>query len=198
MSPVVETDELESRIEALVGTLIFERLDVDWRNPGVSVSRLSDSAVRANIYLESTDFGGPDIDLQLDVQVSFVQSGSNWELSFEPTNFHASVDFAWWEEALAYLIDPVCVPVTAINGAAIEPCMTQLEKYIAKEIKKGFDIPSKRIPVVLPANCVTPQVSVLSDGALFFSCAQARTTTTGTLTTTTTTTATTATTGTTA
>lgn len=177
MSPVVETDELESRLAALVGTLIFERLDVDWRSPGVTVSRLSNNAVRGNIYLESTSFGGPDIDLQLDVQVSFVQSGGAWELAFEPVNFRASVDFAWWEEALAALIDPICVPVTAINGAAIEPCMTQLEKYIAKEIKKGFDIPSKRIPVVLPANCVTPEVTVQSDGALFFSCAQARTTT---------------------
>ena len=40
-----------------------------------------------------------------------------------------------------WLVDPVCVPVTAIGAAAIEPCMTQLEKYIAREIKKGFDIP---------------------------------------------------------
>ena len=37
MSPLVETDELESRLEAVIGTLIFERLDVDWRNPGVVV-----------------------------------------------------------------------------------------------------------------------------------------------------------------
>ena len=112
------------------------------------------------------------------MQVSFVQSGGNWELSFEPVNFHASVDFPWWEDVLVAILDPVCVPVTAINGAAFEDCMSQLEKYIAKEIKKGFDIPSKRIPVVLPDKCVTPEVTVLSDGALFFSCAQARTTTT--------------------
>ena len=178
MSPLVETDELESRLQAVVGTLIFERLDVDWRSPGVTVSRLADNAVRANIYLENTDFGGPNIDLQLDVQVSFTQNGGNWELSFEPANFHASVDFPWWEDVLVAIVDPVCVPATAIAGAAFEDCMSQLEKYIAKEIKKGFDIPSKRIPVVLPANCVTPEVTVLSDGALFFSCAQARTTTT--------------------
>jgi hypothetical protein len=136
MSPLVEADELESRLQAVVGTLIFERLDVDWRNPGVAVSRLTDNAVRA------------------------------------------SVDFPWWEDVLVVIIDPVCVPATAIAGAAFEDCMSQLEKYIAKEIKKGFDIPSKRIPVVLPDKCVTPQVTVLSDGALFFSCAQARTTTT--------------------
>jgi hypothetical protein len=29
MSPLVETDELESRMAAVIGTLIFERLDVD-------------------------------------------------------------------------------------------------------------------------------------------------------------------------
>ena len=29
MSPLVETDELESRLEAVIGTLIFERLDVE-------------------------------------------------------------------------------------------------------------------------------------------------------------------------
>ncbi len=176
MSPLVETDELESRLEAVIGTLIFERLDVDWRNPGVVVSRLTDNTIRAKVYLENTDFGGPDIDLQLDVQVAFTQNGTAWDLSFEPVNFQASVDFAWWEEALVALIDPVCVPVTAIAGAAFEDCMSQLEKHIAREIKKGFDIPSKRIPVVLPANCVTPEVTVQSDGALFFSCAQARTT----------------------
>jgi hypothetical protein len=178
MSPLVETDELESRLQAVVDTLIFERLDVDWRNPGVTVSRLTDNTIRANVYLENTDFGGPNIDLRLDVQVSFIQSGGNWELSFEPANFHASVDFPWWEDVLVAIIDPVCVPATAIAGAAFEDCMSQLEKYIAKEIKKGFDIPSKRIAVVLPDKCVTPQVTVLSDAALFFSCAQARTTTT--------------------
>jgi hypothetical protein len=177
MSPLVETDELESRLTAVIGTLILERLDVDWRSSGVAVSRLTDNTIRANVYLENTDFGGPDIDLQLDVQVAFTQSGGAWQLGFEPVNFQASVDFAWWEEALVALIDPVCVPATAIAGGPFEECMSQLEKYIAQEIKKGFDIPSKRIPVVLPANCVTPAVTVLSDGALYFSCAQARTTT---------------------
>jgi hypothetical protein len=181
MSPLVETDELESRLTAVIGTLILERLDVDWRNPGVAVSRLTDNTIRANVYLENTDFGGPDIDLQLDVQVAFTQSGGAWQLGFEPVNFHASVDFPWWEEALVALIDPVCVPATAIAGGPFEECMSQLEKYIAREIKKGFDIPSKRIPVVLPANCVTPAVTVLSDGALYFSCAQARTTTKATI-----------------
>ena len=177
MSPLVETDELESRLQAVIGTLIFERLDVDWRNPGVTVSRLTDNTIRANVYLENTDFGGPDIDLQLDVQVAFTQSGGAWQLGFEPVNFQASVDFPWWEDVLVAIVDPVCVPATAIAGAAFEECMSQLETYIAQEIKKGFDIPSKRIPVVLPATCVTPVVTVLSDGALYFSCAQARTTT---------------------
>ena len=119
MSPLVETDELESRLEAVIGTLIFERLDVDWRNPGVVVSRLTDNTIRANVYLENTDFGGPDIDLQLDVQVAFTQNGAAWDLSFEPVNFQASVDFPWWEEALVALIDPVCVPAAAIAGAAL-------------------------------------------------------------------------------
>jgi len=177
MSPLVETDELESRLQAVIGTLIFERLDVDWRNPGVTVSRLTDNTIRANVYLENTDFGGPDIDLQLDVQVAFTQNGGAWQLGFEPVNFQASVDFPWWEDVLVAIVDPVCVPATAIAGAAFEECMSQLETYIAQEIKKGFDIPSKRIPVVLPATCVTPVVTVLSDGALYFSCAQARTTT---------------------
>ena len=127
MSPMVETDELESRLEAVIGTLIFERLDVDWRNPGVVVARLTDNTIRAKVYLENTDFGGPDIDLQLDVQVAFTQNGTAWDLSFEPVNFQASVDFAWWEEALVALIDPVCVPVAAIAGAAFEDCLSQLE-----------------------------------------------------------------------
>jgi hypothetical protein len=51
------------------------------------------------------------------------------------------------EDVLVAIIDAVCVPATAIAGAAFEDCMSQLEKYIAREIKKGFDIPSKRIPV---------------------------------------------------
>jgi hypothetical protein len=111
-----------------------------------------------------------DLEAGSDVTYDLIQDGM-------PVNFQASVDFAWWEEALVALIDPVCVPATAIAGGPFEECMSQLEKYIAREIKKGFDIPSKRIPVVLPANCVTPAVTVLSDGALYFSCAQARTTT---------------------
>jgi hypothetical protein len=178
MSPVVETAELESRLEAIVGTMIFERLDVDWRSPGVVVSRLADNAVRANIYLENTGFAGPTIDLVFDVQVAFDQSGNAWQLSFVPVNFRASVDFPWWAETVVAILDPVCVPVAAIAGAAFEECMSQLEQHIASQIKKGFDLPTKRIPVSLPANCVTPAVNVLSDGALFFSCAATRTTTT--------------------
>jgi hypothetical protein len=187
MSPVVETEELESRLEAIVGTLIFERLDVDWRSPGVVVSRLSDSAIRANIYLDSTGFGGPSIDLVFDVEVAFNLSGNAWELSFVPVNFRSSVDFPWWAEALASIIEPLCAPAVAISGETFQTCMTHLEEHIAKQIKKGFELPSKRIPVSLPANCMTPDVTVLSDGALSFSCAAMRTTTTtkGTIVTTT-------------
>jgi hypothetical protein len=175
MSPLVETEELASRLETIVGTLIFERLDVDWRAP-VAVSRLSDNAVRANIYLEATGFAGPNIDLEFDVQVAFNQSGNAWELSFVPVNFRASVDFAWWAEGLVLILDPVCVPVAAIAGAEFAECMGQLEDHIATQIKKGFDLPTKRIPVSLPANCMTPAVTVLADGALYFECAAMRTT----------------------
>lgn len=176
MSPVVEAEELESRLEAIVGTLIFERLDVDWRSPGVVVSRLGDNTVRANIYLENTGFAGPSIDLVFDIEVGFKQSGNAWELSFQPVDFRASTDFPWWAEALVGILDPVCVPIAAIAGADFAECMGQLEGYIARQIQKGFELPSKRIPVSLPANCMTPAVTVLSDGALSFSCAAMRTT----------------------
>ena len=113
--------------------------------------------------------------------MAFNQTGNAWALGFEPVNFHASVDFAWWADVLVAIIDPVCVPVTVIAGAAFDDCMSQLETYIAREIQKGFDLPSKRIPVSLPANCMTPAVTVLQDGALFFSCAAMRTTTKATI-----------------
>jgi len=182
MSPRVLPTELVSRLEAIIGTMTFERTDVAWRDPGdgpgVEISHVADDTVRADIHLVSTGFASPDIHLQLDTRVSFQSSGNVWELVFEPVQFHADVDFPWWADVIVAITDPICTPTAAIAGAAFDDCMSLLEQYIAQQIEAGFSAPSQRVKVSLPANCITPAVSVAGDGSLWFSCAQTRTTTT--------------------
>jgi len=117
---------------------------------------------------------GPDIHLQLDMKVSFQSSGggSVWELVFAPSNFSANVDFPWWSEVLVALIDPICSPAVAIGGGPLADCMSLLEDYIARQIEKSFTAPSQRVKVSLPSNCLVPAVEVDPQGALWFSCAQ--------------------------
>jgi hypothetical protein len=183
-SLVVPNDELVSRLTAIIGTLIFERTDVEWRDagdgPGVEVSRLADDTLRSDIHLVGDGFGSPDIHLTLDTQISFQSVAGGWELVFAPAGFNASVDFPWWADTIAAIIDPVCVPTAVIAGSQFDDCMSLLEDYIAKQIENGFTAPSQRVKVALPPTCATPGVRVTTDNQLAFFCAATRTTTVGT------------------
>jgi hypothetical protein len=134
----------------------------------------TDDTLRSDIHLVGDGFGSPDIHLTLDTQVSFQTVGGGWELVFAPAGFNASVDFPWWADTIAAIIDPVCVPTAVIAGSQFDDCMSLLEDY-------GFTAPSQRVKVALPPTCATPGVRVTADNQLSFFCAATRTTTLGTV-----------------
>lgn len=178
---VVTPDELKSRIESLVGTMLFERRDVAWREPGsgdysTRVSKKDVSTVHVWLPFEglADDFPNPDLNVSFDVKLSFQPSGDQWNLHLDVENASVSADFDWWAELLGALLDPICAPAVAIAEGR-DPfldCMSHLEDHIAAQIKSGFTVESQRIKVSLPANCVRPDLYVNADGGVTFTCAE--------------------------
>ena len=177
---IVLKDELASRIESLVGSMLFQRTDVAWRGVdsgyGVQVSKKLgfDNVVHVKLPLEGLvdNFPNPDIDIQFDVELKFVPNGAKWDLHLDVVNLTGSADFAWWAEVLGALLDPICAPVIAISEGR-DPfldCMTHLEDYIADSIRTGFSPQSQRITVAVPETCGKPTVGVDSNANVRFGC----------------------------
>jgi hypothetical protein len=189
----VPTNEIASRLGAIVGSMLWERTEVHWRDPGpfninvggqtipwspgpaVEVSRKTDDTIHVKMHMVGSDWPNPDITLSLDINVAFVPAGTGWALAFTSTDFKADVDFPWFVDLL---VNGVCYTVLTPVGGALADCMGAIEDYIAEQIENSFEAPTQRVPVALdPSVCAVPAVTVAADGALVFSCAQARTTT---------------------
>jgi hypothetical protein len=190
----VPREEIVSRLEVLVGSMLWQRTEVHWRDPGpflipgptgqlmpwspgpaVEVSRKSSDTLHADLHFVASDWPHPDVHIGLDITVSFQTSGSGLALVFETSDFKADVDFPFWVDLL---VNTVCNAVTLPLGNEYVDCIGLISDYIAEQIEKSFAAPSQRVPVALdPRFCVVPAVMVDVDGALVFSCAQARTTT---------------------
>jgi hypothetical protein len=177
-SVVVPPAEIESRIESTIGSLLWESTDVKWgeiSGRAVEVSRQADRAIHVDLDLEgiADNFPNPEVDVDFDVEVGFVQTGGGWELRLDPTNLNVNVDFSWWAEELSGLLDPICAPAVAIAEGRdpLLDCISELEDYIEGEVEAGFSPQSQRVKVSLPAGCNIPDVFVSSDGSLRFSCA---------------------------
>jgi hypothetical protein len=189
---VVPTDEIAARLGAIVGSMLWERTEVHWRDPGpftipnsngqqwspgpaVEVSRKTEDTIHVDLHMVGNDWPNPDITLSLDLLVAFVPANGGWELAFTSSGFKADVDFPWFVDLL---VNGVCSVVLTPVGGALADCMGAIESYIAEQIEDAFEAPTQRVPIALdPSVCAVPAVRVATDGALVFSCAQARTTT---------------------
>lgn len=168
-SLTVPQEEIEERLEGIMGNLIWNNDDVKWGHiygEAVSVtahSNLSDHLV-VDYDLEGVGFGpNPEVDIDLHLQVQFVNNAGTWQLSFASTYFAANVDFDWWAEAIIALGTIVCGPVTGHD------CVSLLEGHIEDRIEESFAGFAEAFDVET-GPCPTPAVQVSSNGDLEFFC----------------------------
>ena len=165
----VGQEELEERLEGIMGNLIWNNDDVKWGkiyDEAVSVSAhstLSDHLV-VDYDLEGVGWGpNPEVDIDLHLQVQFVDNGGVWQLSIASTYFAANVDFDWWAEVLISLGTIVCGPATGHD------CLSLLEDHIENKIEESFGGFAQAFDVAT-GPCPTPAVQVSSAGDLEFFC----------------------------
>jgi len=183
-------DEMESRLESIIGTLFWNRNDVAWdsdQTHAVTVTGVDDDIETVHVHLdfESLNEGpNPEVDIDFDVSLSFEPTASPnvWTLVFDTHNLRADVDFAWWTEVLSSLVYPVCnFPVAAATGTdPFLDCISHLEQYIEEKIESSFNGRSDRMPVTLPPGCTKPFVNVAGDDSIRFTCDGSASLTSGT------------------
>lgn len=195
-------EEIESRIEPIIGTLFHERTDVEWdpdQSDAVGITQaLGNTSVRVHLDFEGEATGpNPEVDIDFYLTPVFTPTSvpTVWNFDLQVAGLTASVDFSWWVEVLSGLVSPLCTPIISAASwdAGLYDCISSLENYIETQIEAAFEVPpTEKMTIALPANCIQPSVEVANDASIRFGCAAfARTTTTfpstlssGTLTTT--------------
>jgi len=174
-------EEIEARIEPIIGTLFYERTDVEWdpdQTDAVDVTHaLANTSVRVHLDFEGEATGpNPEVDIDFYMTPVFSPTASPtvWNFDLEVSGLTASVDFSWWVEVLSGLVSPLCTPIisAATWDAGLYDCISSLEGYIETQIAAAFEVPpTKPMKISLPANCIQPEVVVENDSSIRFSCA---------------------------
>jgi hypothetical protein len=175
-------EEMEARLEPIIGTLLWERYDIAWdsdQTSAVSVTHAVDGegrdALHVHLDLEGLVEGpNPEVDVDFLITPFFEPTDSDkvWNLVLKTSELSTNVDFSWWVDVLSGLTDPICAPVVAVAEGTdpILDCVSELESYIEDRIEDSFDAPSKSMAVTLPDGCVEPDVNIASDVSVRFSC----------------------------
>ena len=174
-------EEVESRIEPIIGTLFYERTDVEWdpdQSDAVSVSQaLGGTSVRIHLDLEGEATGpNPEVDIDFYLTPVFTPTSNPkvWNFDLQVAGLTAAVDFSWWVEVLSGLVSPICTPAISVGSwdAGLYDCISSLEGYIETQIEAAFEVPpSETMVISLPAGCIQPSVEVANDASIRFGCA---------------------------
>ena len=174
-------EEIESRIEPIIGTLFYERTDVAWdpdQSDAVGVSQaLGGTSVRIHLDFEGEATGpNPEVDIDFYMTPVFTPTSvpTVWNFDLQVAGLTASVDFSWWVEVLSGLVSPICTPAISVGSgdAGLYDCISSLEDYIETQIEAGFEVPpSETMAISLPAGCIQPSVEVATDASIRFGCA---------------------------
>jgi hypothetical protein len=190
-SLTIAPDELESRTESMIGSLLFLSDDLAWRSVdggyGVEVSKKAgvENTIHVKLPLEGLvdDFFNPDVNVEFDLRPSFVPIGTQSDFQLEVAGWTANVDYAWWLEKLTGVLEPLCIGLTFAEYAADYPsfpsasairCFDRLVSHVRGIVLQGFSLSSKRLALALPASCQQPTVTVTANGGLQFGCQAAQ------------------------
>lgn len=174
-------EETEARIEPIIGTLFYERTDVEWdpdQSDAVGVSQaLGGTSVRIHLELEGEATGpNPEVDIDFYLTPVFTPTSvpTVWNFDLQVAGLTASVDFSWWVEVLSGLVSPICTPIISAASwdAGLYDCISSLEGYIETQIEAAFEVPpTDKMTISLPAGCIQPSVEVANDASIRFGCA---------------------------
>jgi hypothetical protein len=174
-------EEIEARIEPIIGTLFYERTDVAWdpdQSDAVGVTQaLGNTSVRIHLDFEGEATGpNPEVDIDFYMTPVFTPTSvpTVWNFDLQVAGLTASVDFSWWVEVLSGLVSPICTPAISIGAgdAGLYDCISSLEGYIESQIEAAFEVPpSETMTISLPLGCIQPSVEVANDASIRFGCA---------------------------
>jgi hypothetical protein len=174
-------EEIEARIEPIIGTLFYERTDVEWdpdQSDAVGVTQaLGGTSVRIHLDFEGEATGpNPEVDIDFYMTPVFTPTSvpTVWNFDLQVAGLTASVDFSWWVEVLSSLVAPVCSAGISIGSgdAGVYDCISSLENYIEGQIEAAFEVPpSEKMAINLPLGCIQPSVEVANDASIRFGCA---------------------------
>lgn len=137
-----DREEIESRIEGMVGNLIAGDARVTWGDRNgrawVEATPKNRETVHIDLDLEGeTWWVNPSIDIDFDIIFRFTLRDGQWELDITTANLEADVDFDWFTETLSFILP--CGPVASIvKDEGIPDCISALEDHIEGEIRRGW------------------------------------------------------------
>lgn len=170
-------DELESRIESIVGHLLRDIDEAYW---GSLHGRGHVEVSKAAVYGDHTisvdlDLAGdvplwfdPEIDIDFDLQFEarVDEEDNALKLEIATTRFAATVDFDWLIETLDFLLP--CGPVVSvIQDEGIPFCIPYLEDRIEQAVEGAFQTIGKELNIgELPDTTEDVSLSVDEDGSV--------------------------------
>lgn len=138
----IERDEIESRIEGLIGHLFSSIDDAKWGDrhgrAWVEASYRDDRRLSVDLDMEGEVPGpNPDVDIDFVATVGFREEDDEWKFELTVSNLESTTDFDWFTETLSFLLP--CGPiVSVVLDEGIPDCITYLEGYIDDRVQAGF------------------------------------------------------------
>jgi hypothetical protein len=171
----VDSTEISSRVESMVGNLLGHDGRIDWGDRigtgWVEASRKNEETVHIDLDLELTSITTPAVDMDFDLSFRFTRVAGDWRLDISASNLETHVDYNWLVETLSFVLP--CGPVVSIiEGVGVPDCIDALERYIASRVQRAW-VPIARHFVVgqpCPAG-FRPQAVVTERTDVLFACA---------------------------
>jgi hypothetical protein len=170
-SLLIPQEEIEERIEGVIGHLVWNNPQVYWGHiAGEAVSAganpTDDQTIDIDLDLAGTVDNWPDVtvDVDMSLRAAFVGEPGDWKLSIETTEFEVHPNVGPVSAIILGLGNLVCA-----IGSGGSTCQGLIEDYIADRAEESFDGFSETWDVDT-GDCPQPTVTVINDGDLLFGC----------------------------
>ncbi|MEZ4331098.1 MAG: hypothetical protein R3F35_05070 [Myxococcota bacterium] len=172
--------EVQARLEALFGTMLFQRFDVFWgshESEPVAIEASGDS-LEVEVDLEAEVEGpNPDLLVRFTLKPSFTPTDvpNVWNFHLATQGLSTTTEYGWLVARLASILDPVCIAVENVAAGSWPPsqhdrCIEELQDYIASSLDVSFDDPATSTVISMPAGCTLPVARVDADAGIHFEC----------------------------
>lgn len=164
----IPRDEIESRIEGMVGNLISGDNRVSWGDKKgrawVEATKKSAQGVHIDLDLEGESWWtNPSIDIDFDLFLKFSLKNNQWEMNITTANLESNVDFDWFTNVMGVLL-PCGPAVSVVLDEGIPDCITALEDHIAERVNEGWQPIAKDFVIGRPCPVGHPE-AIVSDTA---------------------------------